>query len=256
MNIPDLAKRLGYSTKKHSPAIFMGLSIAGVLATAYLTHKAAQKTVRTLDAPENIGVERDVKDTIKLVWKNYIPAALSCGASIGFIVAGNSIQFRRQAALVAALTLSDKAYSEYKDKMVEALGKNKEQKARDEISQDKVKKLEEDGEFDKLKLKPDTQEQYVYDEYSGRPFVSTVEKLNHAANIVARECINNDSASLNMFYREVGLPEIPMGEELGWNNAHPCEIHLSNAIVLDGKALIVINWVHKPKVDFENLWSS
>lgn len=252
MDIPDIAKRLGYFTKKNSPAIFMGLSIAGVLATTYLTHLAAQKATRTLDKPENADLE--LKDKVKVVWKDYVPAALSCGATIGFVVAGNSIQFRRQAALVAALTLSESAFSEYKDKMVSTLGKGKEQKAADEISQEKVTQAEKDGAFSDLKLRPDTQEQYIYDEYSGRPLVSTIEKLNHAANIVARECINNDSASLNMFYREIGLPEIPMGDELGWNNAHPCEIKLSNAIVLDGKSLIVINWEHKPKHDFENLW--
>lgn len=252
MNLSDFGNKTGRYLSKNSPAILMGLSVAGVLTTAYLTHKAAQKSI--VDILADPAVDLTAKEKIELTWKYYIPPALSCGATLAFIIAGNSVHSRRQAALITAVTLGETAFSEYKDKMVETLGKGKERKAQDEIIQRKVTEAEKSGKFEGLIIHPDTQEQYVYDTYSGRTLVSTVEKLNKAANEVARECINNDYASLNLFYSKIGLPDIPVGDEVGWNNSHSCEIDLSNAIVLDGKGLIAINYVNKPKVGFDSLW--
>lgn len=251
MNLSQLTTKVGHNLSKHSPAIFMGLSLAGVLTTAYLTHKAAQKATQTLS--EVAGVTP--KEKVQLTWKYYIPAALSCGATLGFIIAGNSVQYRRNAALVTAVTLGQEALVEYREQVVEQLGKGKDKKIRDGVNQKKISEKEKEGAFELLKApNADNQEQYVYETESGRLLVSTVEKINKAANDVARECINNDYASLNMFYRLIGLPEVPMGETHGWNNTNPCEIDLGSAVVQDGKGMIAINYTNKPKVGFESFW--
>ena len=138
--------------------------------------------------------------------------------------------------------------------MVETVGKNKERKAVDELIQEKVTQKEKDGEFDKLVVREDKQEQYVYDTISGRVFVSTIEKLNKAANEVARECINNDYANLNLFYSKIGLAEIRIGETLGWNNSNPLELNLSNAVVMDGRGLIAINYIKDPIIGYDKIW--
>lgn len=247
MNISDLTSKTGHYLKANSPAILMGLSLAGVLSTAYLTHKATQKATKTLSTVSGL----TTKETVQLTWQYYIPPILSCGATLGFIIAANSVHSRRQAALVTAVSLGETAFTEYREKMVETLGKNKELKARDEIIQKNVTAKE--GEIERLVL-VDSQDQYVYDTFSGRVFVSSVEKLNRAANEVARECINNDYASLNSFYRKVGLAEIPVGDALGWNNANAMEINLSSAVVLDGKGLLAVNYENQPKANYDSMW--
>lgn len=255
MNLPSFGNKAGHYLNKNSPAILMGLSIAGVLTTAWLTHKAAQKSVaqmvhKTLDNGTDASI-LTAKEKVELTWKNYIPPVLSCGATLAFIIAGNSVQSRRHAALITAVTLGETAFSEYKDKMVETLGKGKERKAVDELIQKQVTDKEESGGFLGLTPREDHQEQLVFDTFSGRTLVSTVEKLNKAANEVARECINNDYANLNLFYSKIGLPEIPVGEVVGWNNSHPMEIDLGSAVVHENKGLIAIKYLNDPKVKYD-----
>lgn len=249
MNISDITKNTGRFLDKNSPAIFMGLSIAGVITTAYLTHKAAQKSAKTLSEVAGL----TPKEKLQLTWKPYVPALLSCGMTVGFIIAGNTVHARRQAALFTAVSLGETALSEYKEKMVETLGKNKEQKAADELVQEKVTQKEKEGAFKLTDLKPDSQDQFVFDIASGRVFTSTVEKLNKAANEVARWCLNNDYASLNFFYSKIGLSDIPIGNILGWNNDHPIELDLGTAVVHENRGVLAVRFVHDPFVDFDNL---
>lgn len=255
MSLSNFGGKAGRYVSKNSPAIFLGLSIAGVLTTAWLTHRATQKAQLELkvnghDASNTLSA----KEQLKVTWKHYVPPVLTCGATIGFMLAGNSVQSRRNAALITAATLSEAAFSEYKGKMVEALGKGKETKAVDELIQKKVTEKETSGDFIGLSPREDNQEQYVFDTYSGRVLVSTVEKLNKAANEVALEHINHDYASLNLFYRKIGLPEIPVGDTVGWNNSHAMEIDLGSAVVHENKGLIAIKYMNQPVVKYDTIW--
>jgi len=256
MTLQDLAVKSGHYLSKNSPTILMGLSLAGVVTTAWLTHKAAQKAQLVLLDPtvDPDGEGLPLKTKAQLTWKYYIPPVLSCGATLAFIVAGNSVHNKRQAALITAVSLGETAFQEYREQITDTLGKGKEQKARDELVQKKVKKAEDEGKFDGLVLKPDSQDQYVWDMYSSRALISSVEKLNKAANDVARNCINHDYASLNQFYAAIGLEGIQPGDDVGWSNSTPLEIDLTNAVVRDGKGLIAINFVNKPTADFRDPW--
>lgn len=259
MTLANVGKKLGHFVSRNSPAILMGMSLAGLVSTAYLAHKAGQKAKAQIDETEaERGAPLTPKEKVQLTWMNYIPPALSCGATVAFIIGGNTVHVKRQAALVTAVSLGETALSEYKEKMVEALGKNKERKVSDEIVQTNVNKAVEEGKFAKLAVPNDErQEIYVFDTFSGRPFVSTIEKIHKAANEVARECINNDYANLNLFYNKIGLSEIPIGEEVGWNNSHPIEIDTTSARVdpeNESRALIAINYTNKPRVGYDSLW--
>ncbi len=56
------------------------------------------------------------------------------------IVGSSKAGGRRTTAAVAAYSLTERAFSEYKEKVVEQIGKGQEQKIRDEIVQDQVDK--------------------------------------------------------------------------------------------------------------------
>ena len=258
MTLQDLAIKSGHYLSKNSPTILMGLSLAGVMTTAWLTHKAALRAdsaIKEHESKDNgLWIKATNKEKAKLVWKYYIPPVLSCGATVAFIIAGNSVHNKRQAALITAVSLGETAFQEYREQITETLGKGKEQKARDELVQKNVKKAEDEGKFDGLVLKPDTQDQYVWDVYSSRALVSSVEKLNKAANDVARDCINHDYATLNQFYSAIGIEGIQPGDDVGWSNSTPLEIDLSNAVVRDGMGLIAINFVNPPTANFRDPW--
>ena len=56
-----------------------------------------------------------------------------------------------------------------------------------------------------------------YDEFSGRYFMSTIEKVQRAVNIINRRIFNETDVCLNDFYDEVGLPAISMGDMFNWD---------------------------------------
>jgi uncharacterized protein YdgA (DUF945 family) len=127
VSLANFGNKAGNYISKNSPAILMGLSLAGVLTTAWLTHKAAEKALTDLTVTQmKSGTDLTPKEKVQLTWKYYIPPVLSCGATLAFIIAGNSVQSRRQAALITAVSLGETSFSEFKDKMVETLGNGKE----------------------------------------------------------------------------------------------------------------------------------
>lgn len=255
MNFSNLVRNAGHNVARNSPAILMGLSIAGVVTTAWLMHKATKKSEPVLAAAISESTEPlTVKQKISLSWKYYLPPILSCGATVAFIVAGNTLHFRRSAALITAVALGETALSDYKEQISETFGKGKARKAADELIQKQVTQAETDGKLEKLVVFPENQEQYVFETHTQRMLVSTVEKINAAANKVARDCINNDHATLNQFYSEIGLDPVPWGDDVGWSNTLPLEVDLGSAIVKDGKGVIAIKYQNPPTSDFMDPW--
>jgi len=138
-------KILEQMTVANSPVILTAVGVAGTIATAVLTYKAATKSAHTLiledakrtsetpDAPVLTN-----KDIVKLTWLNYGPPVAAGAITIGAIVMSNRISTKRAAGLAAAYTIAERAHSEYKDKIEEKFGKVKADAARAEIAQDQV----------------------------------------------------------------------------------------------------------------------
>ena len=139
-NFKGLIKIAQDTLEKRSPEILTGVGIAGMFTTTILAVKATPKALRLIEnervnrkfdrengipdvfAPEEISV----KDTIKLCWKCYIPAAITCSASIACLIGASSVNSRRNAALATAYKLSETALIEYKDAVVDTIGEKKE----------------------------------------------------------------------------------------------------------------------------------
>ena len=77
-------------------------------------------------------------DIVKLTWKVFIPPILMGATSIACIIGANSINTSRNAALAALYSLSETAFREYKNKVIEEIGRNKELKIRDDITKDQI----------------------------------------------------------------------------------------------------------------------
>src|SRR6188472_3891030 len=149
MSLQDIVKQAQKMAVDNAPAILTAIGVTGTLTTAYLTGKASFKAARILDAEERrISLDRTgeegntfdipIRDAAKLVWKQYIPAASTAVLTVSCIVYATRIGNRRAAAVAAAYTITEKAFSEYKEKVAETIGKNKAQKVHDDIAQDRV----------------------------------------------------------------------------------------------------------------------
>lgn len=141
-SIGDISKKLGRKISDNSPVILTSMAVGGVVSTAYFTATATAKSVHRLYAEgaydEEVWEEQTFLDRAKIVWPNYIPPVVIGATTIGCIIGGHGVHTRRQAALMSLYSVTETAFSEYRDKVVEVIGEKEEQKVRDDIAQDQV----------------------------------------------------------------------------------------------------------------------
>ena len=118
-------------------------------------------------------------EVIKIAWRPYVPAAAICLATIGCIIGANHISLRRNAALASLYGITEAAFKEYRTKVVETIGQNKELKVRDEISADRVKKNPVGTNEIIFTGKGEV---LCYDSLSGRYFKSDIEQIRRTVN--------------------------------------------------------------------------
>lgn len=235
MDLRELTKQTEHILKRNSPAILTGLGVTGTITTAYLAAKASYVAARRIDIAESRGGtagsrKQRIKERVPLVWKLYIPAAVTGTATIGCVVFATRINNRRTAAIAAAYSLSERAFIEYKDKVVEQLGERKEQKVRDEVAQDHVRATAP-GPSVVLSGYGDI---LCCELYTGRYFKSDMEKLRKAQNDLNAELILNTKSSLSDFYILVGLGKTSESDHIGWVD-QLMELEFSHALTEDGR---------------------
>lgn len=238
----------------NSPIILTMIGVIGTIGTAVLTHKAATKAERILnDVAEDrmLSHKEDIpwpkKDKIKVVWKQYIPPVLSGTVTIGCIVMANRIGSKRAAAVAAAYAISERAYSEYREKVVERLGEIKEKNIRDELAQERVRKdpLREDN-----VVVIGSGEVLCYELYTGRYFNSSVEAIKKAQNETNYQINAQGHASVSDFYNNIGLPRTSVSDEMGWSSDKLMEIDFSTVLSEDGRPCVAIDFQISPVRDY------
>lgn len=249
MAFSDIVNRIGKFTADNSPVILTAIGVTGTLTTAYLTGKASFKAAELITAEQkrlDLEVKShplEIKEKVELVWRLYIPAAGTGLLTVACIIGANRIGTRRAAALATAYTISEKAFGEYRAKVVEKIGENKERAVRDEVAQDRVTN------------NPVTNREVIItsggdvlclDTYSGRYFKSDMETLKKAQNDVNYRVINYSYASLTDFYELIGLPRTKISDELGWRPEKMLELDISTALSDDGRPCLHIGFASEP----------
>lgn len=248
---------------KHGPEILTGMGIVGMCTTVALAVKATPKALRLIEEAEhekdeNIsGESRDLTpiEVVKVAWKPYIPAAVTGALSIGCIVGASSVSARRQAALLSAYKLSETAFAEYKDKVTETLSDKKVKEIKQKIAEDKVDEATSEESKTKVIMSSDGDTWFI-DPISNIRFKSTVNKIHSAVNQVNRNINYDMYASLSEFYDELGIDQLDrakVSDDIGWHiDDGLIETDLSEAVVRDGKAYVVLDFLVKPKYGFDD----
>lgn len=230
----------------NSPTILTSIGVLGLISTGVFAAQGGVKSERLLSG---FDYEMTFKEEIEHTWQFYIPAATSGAISIAAIIGANRIGMRRAAALAAAYSLSEKAFTEYKDKVVERLGEKKEQTLRDDIAQDRVLATPSTQ-----VIVTDSSKVLCQDGWSGRYFESSMEALKKAQNDLNFKMLHDGYASVSDFYSLVGLPITGYSEEVGWNNDKPMELDISTVLSEDGKPCLAINFHVIPVRNYWKAW--
>ena len=235
---------------KHSPEILMSVGIAGMITTTVLAVKATPKAVELIQnkKKEENKEKLTAIETIKTTWKCYIPAATTGLFSIGCLIGSNSVHARRNAAIATAYKLSETALSDYREKVIETIGEKKEKVIQEKIDKERIEKnpvskseviITKSG--DKL----------CYDVISGRYFKSDIDKIEKVVNELNRRMLVDMYVSLNEFYDELGLTDIKLGDDLGWNiDSGLIDVYFTSQITDEGELCMVLNYNLTPKYGY------
>lgn len=256
--IKAIAKTAIKTVSDNSPTILTGIAVTGTAATVYLAAKAGYTAALRIQEDEDKGgISDDWKENLRrrarLTWALYIPPAVAGAATIVCILGSNRISSTRAAAAAGAYNLLHAGFQEYKEKVVEQIGVNKERKVRDDIAQDRMK---DDPVSNKEVIITYDGDVLCYDVYTGRYFQSNMNAIQKAENKVNRQINNDMYASLNDFYRAINIAPNEAGEELGWDSDNPLEIEFHSVLSEDGtgRPCLAISFRKAPKRDYYKVW--
>ena len=250
-NLATISKDIRSFASKRSPEILTGLGIAGMITTSVLAVKATPKALELIEEKKKEEWVDQLKplEVVKVAWKPYIPAIVTCVVSTSCLIGASSVNAKRNAALATAYKLSETALSEYKEKVIETIGEKKERVVRDKVAEERVKK------------NPVSKNEVIitgngktlcFDPISGRYFMSSIETIKRAENELNKQMLHDISGyvSVNEFYDELGLDHISIGNELGWNTDQLIDINFSSQLNDNGEPSVVLDYLVAPKRDY------
>lgn len=232
---------------EHSPEILTGLGIAGMFASVIFSIKATSKAVRAIDEKKKeLNKEKlCAKETVQTVWKYYIPTAITFAAGAACIIGSDAVHSKRSATIAAAYSISETALTEYKDKVREVIGENKESDVQAELARDKVVANPPSQGTIIITGKGDT---LFMEAVTGQYFRSDIEKVRRVENDLNREMRSSMTISLNDVLCSFGIRHNhKMYDHLGWDiDKHPIEFVMTPIIDDDIGVVIVIDYRYEP----------
>lgn len=238
---------------KHSPEILTGFGITGMIASTILSISATPKAMKLIDEKKK-ELKTDnltTLETIKTVWKPYLPVVGTTVTSAACIIFASRVNYKRNAALATAYSLSERTLLRYRDKVIETIGENKERSIRDHIAQDEVLENKRNESQIIIASKGNT---LFMDSMSGRYFKSDIDQIKRVVNELNRKLVYENYISLNEFYGEIGLDNVKNGELVGWNiNSGLIEPSFSTCLTEDDQACVVLDFLVSPRYDFDKI---
>lgn len=247
----NLVRTAGKFLQDNSPGLLTAVGVVGTVSTAVLTARSTFRAADILaEVNSNDGTipDEDIvwltpQEKIRLVWKVYLPPVVTGTLTCAAIIGANYIGQRRAAALAAAYALSERAFADYKQQVVQKFGERKEQQVRDDLAQNLVSRHPVD---ESTIISTGGGNVLCFDQYTGRYFYSDMETLRQAENAINHVIINSYYASLTEFYSYLGLPPTKFSDEVGWNSDRLMALHISTTISEDQRPCLSLDFAVSP----------
>ena len=236
---------------KNASTILTCVAGVGVVTTTVMAVKATPKALANIEnVREEKGDETTKLDIFKAAAPAYLPATLMGVSTIACIVGANVLNKRKQAGLVAAYTMLDASYKDYKKKVKEMVGEDGHAEIRDEIAKDKYEVAD-------MALSED--KELFYDEFLGEYFESTIEQVQRAQYLLNREIQTRGYFSAVEFYDLLGI-EYDDGGALGWSEGGNfarywqswVDFGHTKTVLDDNLECTIITCWSEPYMEFEN----
>ena len=245
--------KAGLKLKKHSPEILVIGGVVGLVTSGVMACKATTKLSAILDDskeqielfdkvaanPEMVNEEYTVEDAEKdkkivkvqtavKVAKLYAPSIAVGVVSIGAIFASNNIMRKRNVALGAAYATVDRAFKDYRNRVVDRFGEELDKELRYNLKTKEVKETVEDENGKKKTVKRNIK-------YMDSPMPSefaviyddgcagwTKDPEDNKFFLIQQQRYANERLkrrgylSLNEVYELLGFPSTKAGQVVGW----------------------------------------
>jgi len=241
---------------RNSPTILSGVAAIGVVTTSVLAAKAGYSSAFRLqsawnDRPQLQGEDLEPlsrREEIEIVWKEFIPPAIVGVITLTAIIGSNRIGNRRAAALAAAFTISEKMAEEYRQKVIEHMGAQKEEMVRSDVARDRIGRT--DG-VETLILGEG--EIIFYDSWSDRAFTSTRQRVEDAVNQINYQINQAWAASLTEFFDLLGLKATGVSDSFGWNTDELLDVNYTSCLLPDGRPACEIRYNTQPFQNYNKI---
>lgn len=268
INLAKVGRDVVMNLKKHSPEIMTGIGIAGMATSTVLAVRATPKALMLIEDEKrrlNADIRQKAKengdevipvvdkltsiDTVKTAWKCYIPAIAMGTVSVVCLIGASSVSVRRNATLAAAYTLSESMLKDYRDKVIETVGEEKEKEVRKAVAKEQIER--NPVEKNEIVI-TSTGDDLCYDVLSGRYFKSDISKIKQAVNEINRQLLFDTYISLNSFYYAIGLEETKIGDALGWTvEKGLIELDFDSKLDAGGTPCVVLDYTNMPFYDYD-----
>ena len=245
--------KAGLKLKKHSPEILVVGGVVGLVASGVMACKATTKLSAILDDskeqielfdkvaanPEMVKEEYTVEDAEKdkkivkvqtavKVAKLYAPSIAVGVVSIGAIFASNNIMRKRNVALGAAYATVDRAFKDYRNRVVDRFGEELDKELRYNLKTKEVKETVEDENGKKKTVKRNikymdsampSEFAVIYDDGCAG---WTKDPEDNKFFLIQQQRYANERLkrrgylSLNEVYELLGFPSTKAGQVVGW----------------------------------------
>lgn len=243
------AGRTMLKVQKSSPEIMLGAGVVGVFGATVLACKATLKVDTVLDdakakmekiarardiAPDEYSHMNSVRDkTLVMIQtgigltKLYLPSIVVGGLSIYAIVGSHNIMKARNAGLAAAYTALDKAYSGYRQRVIDEYGEEKDKDYRYGLEDHRQAYKDDEGNERHRTVKREHKSRTGYSPYAAlfdettsacwRPDADRNAMFLKAQCAWANDKLTaNGHLFLNEVYDMLGLPRTSAGAVVGW----------------------------------------
>ena len=255
MKLTDINNMVKDKLSKNTPEILVGVGLVGMLSSTVMAVKATPKALSIIEEEEEY-LQRDLTkvEKVKLAWKPYVPAAIGYCVSAGCILGANSVNTKRYAIASGAYKLTETALREYKDKVIEVVGEEKEREISNKTTKS-IHKRHQTANVNNTEIIYGTGTYLCFDPISGRYFHSDMDKIRRIENELNYRLMKENMVSLNEFYTELGLECTDMGFRYGWNiDDGLMEVRFTSNITDDNKLCLIVTFASSPRIDFDK-WS-
>ncbi len=237
MNIKRMYHKVVFEGKKHSPELLLAAGILAGAGAIIAAVKATTKAEAVLDKHTERMEEVDTESKKEVVLayaatgaefaKLYAPAFALEVVSVTAVLASYKVLHARNVALASAYAIMDKAFKQYRSRVVEELGTTADEKFMYGKKEETVTKkiTDENGKTKTVKEKVLTGgEPSMYDKFYDSVTAKnwTEYNMSNLTFIKAQQRYANAVLKakgyifLNEVYKLLGLPETQAGQVVGW----------------------------------------